>query len=120
MMFLKVALSLFLSGAIFLFTLYRVFGAPLKLTLKKGMLAFLLSIVFNGISVNVHHGYMGLSQTVLFDCVSLVVIAVLSACVVAAVLCLLPRKSIRRILMGKKRETHIKVLKPQTTKYRAA
>ena len=114
MMFMKVILSLFLSGAVFLFTLYRIFGAGMKPTLKKGILAILLSLLFNGISVNVHHVYMGLSANAFFDCVSLVVIALLSACLVATVLCLLPRKTVRRILFGKRaRASHIRVIKTE-------
>ena len=115
MMFLKVILSLFLSGAVFLFTLYRIFGAPMKPTFKKGILAVLLSLIFNGVSVNVHHVYMGLSANAFFDCVSLLVLALLSACAVATVLSVLPRKTIRRILFGKraKQRGHIVVLKSE-------
>lgn len=121
MLMIKVLLSLFLSGAIAVFTLYRIFGAPVKPTLKKGILSVVLSVCFNGIAVNIHHGYMGLSEHLLFDCVSLVVIALLSACLAATVLSFLPTKMVRRILFGKRaRQTHIKVLKPQVEKCRAA
>ena len=87
MMFaIKMLLALFLSGAIFLFTLYRLLGFRFQLTYKKTILSILLSFCISTSVHAVHHGYMGLQQHLWFDNLGIVVLAVLLACAVAGMM----------------------------------
>ena len=84
MMFaIKMLLALFLSGAIFLFTLYRLLGFRFRLTYKKLLLSIVLSFCISTPVHAVHHSYMGLSEHLWFDNLGIVVFAVLLACAAA-------------------------------------
>lgn len=102
MMFaIKMMLALFLSGAIFLFTLYRLLGFQFRLTYKKVLLSIVFSFCF-GTSVHaLHHSYIGLSEHLWFDNLGIVVYAVLLACAVAILMLPLPRRAVRRLFLGK-------------------
>ena len=102
MMFaIKILLALFLSGAIFLFTLYRLLGFRFQLTYKKTILSILLSFCISTSVHAVHHSYMGLQQHLWFDNLGIVVLAVLLACAVAGMMLPLPRRAVRRLFLGR-------------------
>ena len=102
MMFaIKMLLALFLSGAIFLFTLYRLLGFRFQLTYKKAILSILLSFCISTSVHAVHHGYMGLQEHLWFDNLGIVVLAVLLACAVAGMMLPLPRRAVRRLFLGR-------------------
>ena len=102
MMFaIKMLLALFLSGAFFLFTLYRLLGFRFQLTYKKTILSILLSFCISTSVHAVHHGYMGLQQHLWFDNLGIVVLAVLLACAVAGMMLPLPRRAVRRLFLGR-------------------
>lgn len=103
MMFaIKMLLALFLSGAIFLFTLYRLLGFRFRLTYKKLLLSIVLSFCISTPVHAVHHSYMGLSEHLWFDNLGIVVFAVLLACAAAGLMLPLPRRAVRRLFLGRR------------------
>lgn len=103
MMFaIKMLLALFLSGAIFLFTLYRLLGFQFRLTYKKTILSIVLSFCISTPVHAVHHSYMGLSEHLWFDNLGIVVFAVLLACAAAGLMLPLPRRAVRRLFLGRR------------------
>ena len=113
-MVLKVLLTAFLSGGIFLFTLYELLGVPFKFDFKKVIVSVLISLVFNFMTNGIHYGYMGLSKHIWFDNISMCIFAVLFACIIAVAFLFLPSKAVRRILLGKKSIRKARIVKRET------